>query len=157
MSEFADKIVIVTGSSSGIGAAIAVEFAKQDAKVVVTGRSEEGIQKTVNEIKSLGKEEPLQIIGDIALESVQKKLVEDTITKYGRLDILVNNAGVISPFDQVDNERLLEGFDQVHAINVRAPLNLIHLSVPHIEKTKGNIINISSVASTIPVSIEKLY
>ena len=152
MSDFADKVVIVTGSSSGIGEGIAEEFAKLGAKLTLCGRNAEALQKVADNVKNLSNQEPLQVLGNIADDSVQKKIIDETIAKFGRLDVLVNNAGIISAFDNIEHPNVMEGFDQIHAVNVRAPVQLTHFAIPHLAKTKGNIVNISSVASSIPVS-----
>ena len=154
MSAFADKVVIVTGSSSGIGESTALEFAKQGAKVTLCGRNEEALKRVAEEVKNLSNCEPVQIVGDIAEESVQDEIINQTIAKFGQLDVLVNNAGLGNSADAIDNPQLMQAFDTIYAVNVRAPLRLIHLAVPHLEKTKGNVVNISSIGSTYPVSIE---
>ena len=155
MSEFAGKVVIVTGSSVGIGAAIAEEFAKQGAKVTICGRNAEELQKVADNVKNLSKQEALQIIGDISDEAIQKRIIDETVAKFGKLDVLVNNAGMMVGTDHILLPQILETYDKVHNVNVRAPLALTHLAAPHLEKTKGNIINISSVASLHPVSFQK--
>ena len=157
MSEFAGKVVIVTGSSVGIGAAIAEEFAKQGAKVTVCGRNSQDLQKVADNVKNLSKHEALQIIGDISDEAIQKRIIDETIAKFGKLDVLVNNAGIVNKADNILHPEVLEAYDKIHNVNVRAPLALTHLAAEHLEKTKGNIVNISSGAAIIPVSFKNKH
>ena len=150
MSDFADKVVLVTGSSSGIGAAVALAFAQQGAKVVITGRNAEALNKVAEQIKASSKHEALQIVGDLSDKTFPEKLMKETISKLESLDVLVNNAGAGGGNgDKIYNPELLEIFDKLFTVNVRSLLHLTQLSIEHLEKTKGNIVNISSVGSTM--------
>ena len=150
--DFSGKVALVTGSSKGIGAAIAIQFAAYGAKVAITGRSVEALGKTAAEIEKVSRGvAPLQIIGDLQDNSLPQKLINETIAKFGRLDFLVNNAGAGTLTDSLSNPALLDGFDQIIKLNVRSVVALTQLAVPHLEKTKGNIVNISSIASLQPV------
>ncbi|KPM11822.1 dehydrogenase/reductase SDR family member 2-like protein [Sarcoptes scabiei] len=147
--DFNDKVALITGSSSGIGAAIAVQFAQCGAKITITGRDARALSTIAEAIEKASprKHQPLQIVGDlVADEQLPARLINETIQKYGRLDILVNNAGATSPNDSLFNQNILQNFDKVYQLNVRSVLQLTTLAVPHLEKTKGNIINISSIA-----------
>src|SRR6218665_1156390 len=155
MSDFNDKVVLVTGSSSGIGASTAVQFAKHGAKVVITGRNGEALNKVAEQIKTVSKHEPLMIIGDLADQTLPEKLINETISKYGQIDIIVNNAGIGSGEDSLGNPKLLELFDTLFNVNVRSILLLTQLAMEHLEKTKGNIVNVSSIVALAPVSFER--
>jgi len=87
-----DKVVIITGASSGIGLAAAREFAKEGAKVVLAARNIDKLHEIENELSKIT--EVLCINTDVSLEQDCKNLVEQTLTKFGRIDILVNNAGI---------------------------------------------------------------
>ena len=150
--DFTGKVALVTGSSSGIGAAIAIQFAQYGAQLAITGRVAENLEKVAQQIGKVSGQKPLQVLGDLLDDSLAPKLVEQTIAQFGRLDILVNNAGGGNPNDGFDKPDILEAYDKVMALNVRSVLQLTQLSVPHLEKTKGNVINISSVSSIAPVS-----
>ena len=145
--DFSGKVALITGSSSGIGAAIALQFAQYGAQVTITGRDAETLANVGKEIEEKCGHRPLQIIGDLIDQYLPEKLINETMTKFGRLDFLVNNAGIGTTAKSLENENFMTEFDKVFAINVRAPVQLIQLAVPHLEKTKGNIINISSIAS----------
>jgi len=148
MSRFDGKVVIVTGSSSGIGQGVLLGFAKEGASVVVHGTNEKRLQDTEVLLKENGIPESrfLTIQGEIQDEKVQEKLINDTVAKFGRLDVLVNNAGVgcknrTTTFSSVEN------LDYVFNINFRAPYRLTQLALPHLQKTQGNVINTSSICA----------
>ncbi|KPJ12937.1 3-oxoacyl-[acyl-carrier-protein] reductase FabG [Papilio machaon] len=143
---FDNKVVIVTGSSSGIGAAAAITFAKEGAYVVIVGRNEEKMKNVSNKCECFGKK-PLVVKADISKDDEVKKIIDETIKRFGKLDILINNAGMFVPND-ITSDNFMEGYDRVMNINLRAPVYLTHLAIPYLIKTKGNIVNISSVAAT---------
>lgn len=90
---FKDKVILITGATSGIGAACAQYFAKQGALLALVGRNAERFDKVVQKIKEFGAEpEPLVIMADITIDS--ERIMSDTLRKYDRLDILINNAGM---------------------------------------------------------------
>ena len=91
------------------------------------------------------------MVGDLTKSDDVTKLVDSTIKTFGKLDVLVNNAGIY-PSTTIDMTNLMEVWDQVFAIDLRAIVQLIHQSVPHLEKTNGTIIDISSIAGIEPVS-----
>lgn len=153
MYDFRGKVALVTGSSSGIGAAIATQLARYGAKVVLTGRNAEGLEKVASQIAEISPdvEEPLQVIGLLEDDAFPAKLINETITKFGQLDILVNNAALFSTTGNLGNWQCMEEFDALFKVNVRVPIELIHRAVPYLEVTKGNIVNISSVVGSKPV------
>ena len=151
--DFSGKVALVTGSSSGIGAAIAVQFAKYGAKVTITGRDGAALESVAKQIEVESGHQPLQIVGDLLDQSLATKLINETVSKFGRLDFLVNNAGGSTAHRKLNDEKLMEAFDKVFALNVRAVLQLSQLAAIHLEKSKGNIINISSIVSMKPVRL----
>nr|XP_027205103.1 uncharacterized protein LOC113798728 [Dermatophagoides pteronyssinus] len=155
--DFSGKVALVTGSSSGIGAAIALQFAQYGAQVTITvtitGRDAAALESVAKRIEAETSHQPLQIVGNLLDQSLPAKLIDGTISKYGRLDFLINNAGFSTPHKDIHDEKLMEAFDQVYGINVRAVVQLSQLAATHLEKSKGNIINISSCASLIPLHI----
>ncbi|PZC82089.1 hypothetical protein B5X24_HaOG211179 [Helicoverpa armigera] len=138
---FQDKVVIVTGSSSGIGAAIAIKFAEEGAKVAIVGRNQE---KLNNVAKQCGK--PLVLVADVTKDEDNKRIVDETVRVFGKLDILVNNAGVAHS-GSIQAEDAMATFNKVMTTNLRSAVYLTHLAAPHLVKTKGNIVNISSVVA----------
>ncbi|XP_075973755.1 L-fucose dehydrogenase-like [Anticarsia gemmatalis] len=143
---FQGKVVLVTGASSGIGAAIAIKFAEEGAQVSLVGRNQE---KLNNVAKKCGN--PLILVADVTKEVDAKRIVDETVRYFGQLDVLVNNAG-IGLTVKISQPNALEIFDKVMATNIRAPVMITNLAVPHLIKTKGNIINISSIAATRVIS-----
>lgn len=145
---FTDKVVIVTGSSSGIGAQAAVHFVKLGAKVTITGRNEDNLVETkakcINEVLQHRKPEILSIAADVNVEKDRRKIIDETVKKFGKIDVLVNNAGMGLNGDILTTT--LDDFDKVMNTNVRSVFHLTQLAVPHLIKTKGNVVNISSVA-----------
>ncbi|OTF76125.1 dehydrogenase/reductase SDR family member 2-like protein [Euroglyphus maynei] len=151
--DFNGKVALITGSSSGIGAAIALQLAEYGARVTITGRDVETLRMVGKEIEEKSGNRPLQIIGDLIDPTLPVKLIEETVKEFGRLDFLVNNAGIATAAQSISSENFMDEFDKVFAINVRAAVQLIRLSVPYLEKTKGNIVNISSIASLSTYSL----
>jgi NAD(P)-dependent dehydrogenase (short-subunit alcohol dehydrogenase family) len=143
------KVAIITGSSKGIGKAIAKGLAENGAQVVISSRSQESCDAVVAEFKKEG----ISAIGvacHVGKDEHRKQLVSKTIAAFGRIDILVNNAAtnpVYSPIEQIDP--LI--FDKIMEINVKAPWALSNLVLPHLQANKnGSIINIASVEALTP-------
>ncbi|KAK0403236.1 hypothetical protein QR680_016801 [Steinernema hermaphroditum] len=143
--KFAGKVVIVTGSSSGIGQGIALLLGQQGASVTIHGRSVEGLQETEKLLTENGVESEriLVVQGDIEDPKTAQKLLEETLEKFGKIDVLVNNAGTgAKPNTDINSE---ENLDFVFDVNFKSVVRLNKLMIPELEKTKGNIVNISSI------------
>lgn len=139
---FEDKVILITGASSGIGAACAEYFAKEGARLALVGRNADKFANLLDHIQENGtKHEPLVILSDLTTEA--ENIITETIEKYQQLGILINCAG-IAKIGNLDNTQL-EDFDQIFATNVRGPFELTQRAVPHLITSKGNIVNISSV------------
>lgn len=148
-AKFLEKVVVVTGASSGIGAATAVKFAKHGATLSLTGRNEENLKKTALECASfVGKDKVLLTVGSLTNEKTVEDLVQRTVEKFGKLDVLVNNAGILERGSIEDTS--LEQYDKVFDVNVRAVYHLTMLAVPHLVKSKGCVVNVSSVNGIRP-------
>lgn len=138
---FAGKVVLVTGASSGIGAATAVFFSKIGAKLSLTGRNVENLKKVSQECDKSAATH--LITADLTKETDIETIVKSTLDKYGQLDVLINNAGIIET-GTIETTTLAQ-YDKLMNTNVRAIYYLTMLAVPHLLKTKGNIVNVSSV------------
>jgi NAD(P)-dependent dehydrogenase (short-subunit alcohol dehydrogenase family) len=138
---FEGKVVIITGASSGIGAQSARDFAKLGAKVTLVGRNLENLQQVAADCGS--SENVLTIQADVTVEVDAKKIIDQTIKKFSQLDVLLNNAGIIEN-GSIENTSI-EQYDRVMNTNMRSIYYLTMLAVPHLIKTQGNIVNISSV------------
>jgi len=154
---FSGKTVIITGASSGIGRGAALEFAKLGANLVIGGRNVEELNETKNQCIKAGLKENqvICVSGDLADENVPKLLVDGAINNFSQLDILVNNAGLGGPTPALDFK--MDVFDKIHNVNLRATVALSVLALPHLIKTKGNIVNISSIAAWRPFNGSLAY
>ncbi|XP_033741464.1 3-oxoacyl-[acyl-carrier-protein] reductase FabG-like [Pecten maximus] len=137
------KVALITGASSGIGRGTSILFAELGAQLALTGRNEENLQATAAQCIENGSKQPLLIVADMAIEEDVTRILNETIKHYGKLDILVNNAGIVK-VGGIDNTSMAD-YDAVMNINVRAPYQLTMLAVPYLTKTKGTIVNVSSV------------
>ncbi|KAM9821632.1 3-oxoacyl-[acyl-carrier-protein] reductase FabG-like [Syngnathus typhle] len=145
VSSLKGKVSLITGASSGIGAGTAVLFAKLRAVLVLNGRNVENLKKVAKECAECGGgTEPFLVPGDLTDEDTVKKMVEDVIVRFGRLDVLVNNAGILA-FGGMQTSDLAT-YDRIMNVNVRSVYHLTQLCVPQLIKTKGCIVNVSSVA-----------
>ncbi|XP_063539065.1 3-oxoacyl-[acyl-carrier-protein] reductase FabG-like [Cydia strobilella] len=143
---FSGKVVLVTGASSGIGAATAILFSKEGASVAIVGRNETKLGNVAQKCKQLGAQ-PLVIRADVSNEKEASTIIEKTVDHFGKLDVLVNNAGIIRKASVADSNSL-KIYDEVMNTNMRSIVQLTSLAAPFLVATKGNIVNVSSVAST---------
>lgn len=172
---FDNKVVLVTGSSSGIGAATAILFSELGAKVVVHGRNEKKVSEIAKKCKEVSPKnfevnntiiisffsqvlnilnpkifynlKPLEVIADVGKEEDVNKLMDAVIGHYNQLDIVVNNAGRGGGNDH----ETLEEFDEFIETNLRSIYHICLRALPLLEKSKGVIINNSSLCSLKPV------
>jgi NAD(P)-dependent dehydrogenase (short-subunit alcohol dehydrogenase family) len=152
---YTNKIVLITGGTSGIGKATAIAFAGRGAKVVLTGRREKEGAEVVAEIKKTGGA-AAYIRTDVAKEADVVKAVDFVLSTHGRLDVAFNNAGVeiVGPLDQVTEEQYRRTFD----INVWGVLNAMKYEVAAMLKTGGGaIVNVSSIAGHIGLAQASIY
>jgi NAD(P)-dependent dehydrogenase (short-subunit alcohol dehydrogenase family) len=142
-----DKVVIITGATSGIGRAAALLFAQQGAKVAAVGRDARALADLEVDAAN-GENEAVvtAIISDVTLEDSAEQIVNETLEAFGQIDVLVNGAGIISN-GTIENTSTAD-WDAMMNINVRAVFQLMQKCAPHLEKTKGNIVNVSSVTGT---------
>ena len=138
-----NKVVVITGASSGIGKACAFAFGKAGCRVVINGRDAERLNQAAAELKAANIE-CLAVPGDVSKEADVKELIEQTVARFERIDILINNAGISmrALFEDVD----LEVIKRVMDINFYGTVYATKYALPYILKTKGSIIGISSVA-----------
>jgi short-subunit dehydrogenase len=140
---FKDKIVIVTGASSGIGKAVAIEFSINGCKVVLAARSESSL--SILE-KKLLVENPnvIYIPTDVSKEEDCRLLIEKTIQKYGRLDILVNNAGLSMKALFIDSD--IRVLHRLMNVNFWGTVYCTKYALPYLISSKGSLVGVSSVA-----------
>lgn len=139
------KVVIVTGASSGIGKATAILFANKGATVVAVGRNEKELTSLGKSIKSKsGAIKPH--LADMTQMSQIDRLASETIHNHGQIDVLVNSAGII--LNGTIETTTIDEWDKMFNINLRSVFALTQKCLPHLIETKGNIVNVSSVAGT---------
>jgi len=147
-----DKVILVTGSTTGIGEAIARIFAREGAQVMVHGRRKDAAEKVAAEIG----DRAAFVIGALEDAETPAKLIAATVARFGRIDGLVNNAARITRC--VLETATPELFDVTMAVNVRAPLLLIQAALPHFRKQGGGrVLNIGSVNAYCGESNLPLY
>lgn len=151
MQKFTDKVVIVTGASTGIGRETALGFAAADAHVVLVARN-------ADQLRELASTHPrfLAIPTDVTRDDDVRRLVETTLAKFGRVDILVNNAGFgirasVENTQFTDAQRLMD-------VNFLGPLRCIQAVLPHMKKQgSGQIVNVGSVLSLLATPRNSIY
>ncbi len=136
------KIALVTGASSGIGRATAISMGANGAKVAIVGRNLEELARVAARIEEAGME-AITLTADLCVEADCKRVIEATVESYGALDILVNSAGIIAT-GTIENTTF-SAWREMMEINLDACFRLMQLALPHLEKRKGNIVNVSSV------------
>lgn len=155
MRKLTNKVAVVTGASKGIGAAIANYFAQEGAKVVVNyASSKESADRVVEQIMSKGGK-AIALQADVSNEAEVTRLFDQTREAFGKLDILVNNAVYqgYTPLEQIT----VESFHQHFNVNVLGPILTMQASLKLFGDKGGNIINISSGASKMPLPAASLY
>jgi len=136
-----NKVAIITGAGSGMGFATAQRFVKEGYKVVLNGRTAE---KLASAAEKIGTTNCLIVVGDISKQETIENIMHSTLAEFGRIDVLVNNAAVF--LGGTIDEFSLEDWNKQFAINVTGPFLTIKHALPHLEKNKGAIINVSSVS-----------
>jgi NADP-dependent 3-hydroxy acid dehydrogenase YdfG len=147
MQKLKDKVVLVTGASSGIGAATAMQLAKDGARLALVARDASGLGAVAKEVRSCGGE-PQTFAADVADEQKIRSAVEEVRSSYGRLDILVNSAGVMLLGPIVNGST--EEWRRMIGINTLGLMYATHAALPYmIEQGGGHIVNISSIAGRV--------
>lgn len=139
------KTALVTGASSGIGQATAIQLAQSGFKVAIVGRNEKALADTETLIKNHGAEVLAQT-ADLAIEAEARQVVVKVVEAWGRLDVLVNAAGIIGNGSVTSTA--VEDWDQMMHINLRALFILMQEATPHLETVHGNVVNVSSVTGS---------
>jgi dehydrogenase/reductase SDR family member 7B len=138
-----DKVIIITGASSGIGKALAIECSSRGANVVLAARRTDPL----NELSGSLKTETLIVRTDVSVEPDCKNLVSQTISKFGRIDVLINNAGISmrALFDEVDLDVIRRLFDT----NFWGTVYCSKYALPYLLESKGSLVAVSSVAGFV--------
>lgn len=148
MERLENKVAIITGASSGIGKYIALLFAENGAKIVITDVNEEAGKNVVKEIENKGGE-AIFIKADTSNHEDSKKSIDEALAKFGKLDIAVNNAGILGPTQPV-GEFDIEGWNKVISINLSGVFYGMRYQIPAMLKNgSGSIVNLSSIVGSV--------
>ena len=141
-----DKVVIITGASSGIGKALAIEFASRGAKVVIASRSFPKLEELNNKLVLKGTES-LPIVADVSSEADCRNLITETIKRFGKIDILINNAGISmrALFDDCD----LDVIRRLMDVNFWGTVYCTKYALPYLLDSKGSVVGVISIAGYI--------
>jgi NAD(P)-dependent dehydrogenase (short-subunit alcohol dehydrogenase family) len=148
-SKLDGKVALVTGSSSGIGKALAQGFAKLGADIIITGRNAEGLKDTESLVSQAGRKSII-VPGNVQNYNEVKNVIDTGISKFGKIDILINNAGFsrLKPITRFK----VEEFEAILKTNVLGPYNFTYALVPYmIEMGGGTIVNTGTVAVKLPM------
>lgn len=144
MKTLEGKTAVITGAGSGMGKAMAILFAAEGAKVVVSDIKQDRVNATVQEITSKGGK-AIGVITNVSMEEEVKKMIDTAIKMYGSLDILVNNAGVMDNFTPAADVTS-ELWNKVLGVNLNGPFYACRLAIQQmIKQGKGAIVNVSSI------------
>ena len=152
---FRGQVVIITGASSGIGRALALQLARQRAKVTIAARRADRLEEVAAACRTMGSE-ALVVPTDVSDEAQCKALVEKTVATFGKLDMLINNAGlaVTALFDEFPDLRL---FKHAMEVNFYGAVNCTYYALPYLKQTKGRILAISSLGGKTAIPYNTSY
>ena len=150
-----DNVVIVTGASSGIGRALALRLADQGACLALAARNVEQVEQVADQCRQR-KGKALVVPTDVAQQEQCQNLIERTVTEHGRIDTLINNAG-ISMWVRFEELQTLAPLEQIMRVNYFGSVYCTHYALPHLKKTRGRIVTISSLAGKTGVPTRSGY
>uniref|UniRef100_A0A131XKG0 Putative dehydrogenase n=1 Tax=Hyalomma excavatum TaxID=257692 RepID=A0A131XKG0_9ACAR len=157
MPDLTGKVAVITGASSGIGEATALRFASHGCWLSLTARNKTALESVAEACRAKGipQDKVIVVPGDITVEEDIAAVLKKAAEHFGKIDILVNNAG-ITMAKTIENSTM-EDYNRVWETNFRGPLLMIKYATPYLRRTKGSIVNVSSIASTIPVNAATPY
>lgn len=138
---FTGKVVLITGAASGIGAKTAIHLSQLGASISLVDRNPDNLDTIAQQVTGA----PLKVVADVTTDA--ERIINTTVEHFGKLDVLINCAGIIG--GGTIEDFTIESYDRIMDVNVRSILLLSQSAIKHLEKTKGNIVNLSSVASHI--------
>jgi dehydrogenase/reductase SDR family member 7B len=141
-----NKVAIITGASSGIGAACAKEFSKKGFDVVIAARSLDKLNGVAQQLEKAGTQ-VLAVQCDVSIKEDCKKLIDETIAKFGKIDVLINNAGI--SMRAIFNDMEVDVLEQVMNINFYGTVYCTKYALPHLLKSKGSVVGVSSIAGYV--------
>ncbi len=143
-----NRVVIITGASSGIGKALAFELAGRGCKIVIVARNPENLENVKKELLKINYD-VLSVVADVSVENDCKQVIEKTIEKYNKIDILINNAGISmrAIFEELD----LSVIKKLMDTNFWGTVYCTKYALPWLLKSKGSVVAISSIAGFVPL------
>jgi short-subunit dehydrogenase len=155
MGVLSDQVIVITGASEGIGRALSLAFATQKPKLVLAARNETRLNELEAAIESMGAR-ALVVTTDITDQDACRKLIEATISEWNRLDVLVNNAGrtMWTTLEDITDTSILE---QLMRINYLGAAYCTYYALPHLKKSKGRIVAVSSITGLSGVPTRTAY
>lgn len=147
---FQNKVAIITGSTAGIGEAVAEQLHKQGAKVIIVSRSSEQAKQKAKLLSSQGQQ-ALGIGCDVSQPGQVQKMIDDVIKYYGRLDYAVNNAGLTGEHGKDITEQTVENWDNVIATSLSGIFYCLKYEIPQMMKSGGSIVNLSAVNGLVGI------
>jgi L-fucose dehydrogenase len=145
---FRDKVVIVTGGSKGIGEGCSRVFCREGGLVSILSRGQEAGQKLAQELSDAGPGRAIFIPCDVGQHLQLKEAIEQTVREFGRLDCIINNAGQHPPAMTID-ETTVDFMEELMRVNYISTFAGARYAVPHLRKTRGTIVNISSMTAVL--------
>ncbi|XP_018469457.2 11-beta-hydroxysteroid dehydrogenase-like 3 isoform X1 [Raphanus sativus] len=152
----AGKVVLITGASSGIGEHVAYEYAKKGAYLALVARREDRLEIVAETSRQLGSDDVIIIPGDVAKVEDCKKFIDETIRHFGKLDHPINNAGVVQTVVFEDYNHIQDA-NLIMDINFWGSTYITYFAIPHLRKTKGKVIVITSGAANIALPVASVY
>lgn len=148
-------VIIVTGASKGLGAAVSILLATAGANLMLAARTGDGLDSTRQEIKKIGSKVQVMPM-DVADPEACESLIAETMGFFNRIDGIVNNAAVVTPLSIIENADD-EAWKYSLEVNILGPYYMTKYSLPELRKHKGRIINVSSGAANIPIAALSAY
>jgi NAD(P)-dependent dehydrogenase (short-subunit alcohol dehydrogenase family) len=155
MNSFRDSVVVITGASSGIGRELALQLARQGAHLVLAARNREALDAVAKDCGSIGVDTRV-VKADVGERNDCERMIRTAMDAFGRIDMLINNAGISMRvrFDEITDPSL---FEQLIRINYLGAVWCTMYALPHLKKTKGRIVAVSSIAGKTGVPMRTAY
>ena len=155
MTAYTDKVIVLTGASQGIGKALAIALSPQKPRLVLAARDEEALRAVEVQCRALGAT-PLAFRTDVTDEAQCRNLIRRTVEAAGGVDVLIHNAGggMNARFDEMTD---ISVFEKLMRVNYLGPVYLTHEALPHLRKSHGQIVVVSSVAGLTGVPLRAAY